>query len=158
MWTGSMPLVHTQLMGYCKPRGSEPTRHLFIGNTGPAVGVSLSQIHAELQSFGSLEELTAPEEAQGRVFASFVTADQAQAACKSAKAVAASLGGRPLVFKYAALESELQVGERLSYCSVQPGKTQHLLCPAGAAVPGECASLCPRTGSRHRGARPAVAA
>ena len=96
-------------MGFCKPRGNEHTRHLFIGNTGPAVGVPLAQIEAELSRFGQVQHLTAPEPGQGRVFASFATTEDAEAVCGAGSAIAAALGGRRLTFKYAALESELQV-------------------------------------------------
>ena len=96
--------------GYTKPRGPEPTRHLFIGNSGPAVGVPLAAIQAQLAGFGPVQRLTAPNPAQARVFASFETADGASAALRAGSQISAALGGRALVFKYAALERELQVG------------------------------------------------
>lgn len=72
------------------------------------MGVSLSQIEAELSKVGGLQQLTAPEAGQGRVSASFGTTEDAEAVCGAAGAIAAALGGRHLTFKYAALESELQ--------------------------------------------------
>ena len=152
-------------MTYCKPRGSEPTRHLFIGNTGPAIGTALADIQAQLSEFGDVQQIVAPDQGQARVFASFETSDSAQAAHRAASQISAALGGRALVFKYAALvcrESEQQVSSR---CSLVPVlrrlHEQELTAHAATAAAGQPRGPAPcraHQSSRHRRAGPAAAA
>ena len=95
---------------FCKPKGGQQSRHLFIGNCGPAVGVSLDQISSVLASLGLAgESLAARESNQARVYASFASTGQAAAVLQQAAQLSAGLGGRQLVLKYAALEPEEQV-------------------------------------------------
>ena len=98
------------MVAWCKPRAGELSRHLFIGNCGPVVGISLDQLAGVLNHFGlPAESLEAPESNQGRVYASFATTDQAAAVVKQSAQLCAALGGRHLIFKYAAVEAEAEV-------------------------------------------------
>ena len=95
------------MVKFCKPKGGEKTSHLFLGNCGPAVGISLEQIAGVLQQLGlPAASLEAPETLQGRVYASFGSQDQAAAVLEQAHALSSAFGGRQVVLKYAALEPE----------------------------------------------------
>ena len=87
---------------FTKPRDRLPTRHLFLGNCGPAVGISEEAIELCLQQFGKVS-VTVPDPTQARVFATFEDPASAQQAAITLQQPLAELGSRLLAVKFAAL-------------------------------------------------------
>lgn len=93
---------------FAKPRNRLPTRHLFLGNCGPAVGISEHSIKKALHDFDNLT-ITVPDPTQARTFVSFANADDAKRAAELLRSPHASLANRPLSIKFAALVEDESV-------------------------------------------------
>lgn len=93
---------------FTKPTSRQPTCHLFLGNLGPAVGVSECQISAALQRFGK-HSISVPDPSQARVFVTFEDALASEQAASLLQRPLPELGNRPLAVKYAALAESQEV-------------------------------------------------
>ena len=96
---------------FCRPKAGSATRHLFVGNCGPAVGLTKNQVQHYFECTGA-EAVTIPapaEAASSHVFVTYKTVAAAEVVLKvlSAKP-AAELGNRKLVVKYAAKKLDQQ--------------------------------------------------
>lgn len=96
-----------------RPKGAKPTRHLFVGNCGPAVGTSRDTLEAVFAEFGKATVILPETQQNPRSAFVFVTFDcEAEATAALAAlhgASCASNGGRTFTIKYADLKKE-QVG------------------------------------------------
>lgn len=96
-------------------RANEPSPHLFVGNCGPKLGFSDSDIRSIFLPFvtndGELLVHVPQGELSSHVYVSFSTAAEAAAAAEalSGKPCEAA-GGRVLMVKFAELEQPKQVG------------------------------------------------
>jgi hypothetical protein len=96
-------------------RANEPSPHLFVGNCGPKLGYTDSNIRSIFQPFvsdgGELLVHVPKGELSSHVYVSFSTAAEAAAAAQalSGKPCEAA-GGRVLMVKFAELEQPKQVG------------------------------------------------
>ena len=89
---------------FSKPKAGVATRHLFVGNCGPAVGLSEIKVKAYFESIGA-QAVTFPTSDRGPSSHVFVTfTDTAEAKAKlvalNSKPIA-ELGDRRLVIKFA---------------------------------------------------------
>ena len=94
---------------FSKPKSGVATRHLFVGNCGPAVGLSEIQVKAYFESTGA-QAVTFPASDRGPSSHVFVTCrDTAEAKAKldalNGKPVS-ELGDRRLVIKFAGKKSD----------------------------------------------------
>ena len=89
---------------FCKPRPGSATRHLFVGNCGPAVGLTELQVQHYFECTGA-EAVIVPapaEAASSHVFVTYKTVAEAEVVLRTLSAKpAAELGNRKLVVKYA---------------------------------------------------------
>lgn len=89
---------------FCKPKAGSTTRHLFVGNCGPAVGLTTSQVQDYFECTGA-EAVTIPSPAQGassHVFVTYKTITEAEEVLEAlTKKPPAELGSRKLVVKHA---------------------------------------------------------
>lgn len=96
---------------FCKPKGPVATRHIFVGNCGPAVGLAEEQVQHFFQNKGA-QAVTFPTSTQvgsSHVFVTFETAAEAQAVLNALNAKpAAELENRRLVIKFAERRSDHQ--------------------------------------------------
>ena len=97
-------------MSFSRPKGGQHTRHLFVGNCGPSVGVdggTLQQIFCE---YGTAT-VVIPEQQQNPrsafVFVTYSNAEEASAALSALNdRPCAAAGGRYFNIKYADLKKE----------------------------------------------------
>lgn len=96
-----------------RPKGGKPTRHLFVGNCGPGVGIDRQALEALFADFGKATVLIPETQQNPRSAFVFVTFDceaEATAALDSLNGKPCpSTGGRTFTIKYADLKKE-QVG------------------------------------------------
>ena len=104
-----------------RPKGGKPTRHLFVGNCGPGVGIKRQAIEAIFLHFGKATVILPETQQNPRSAFVFVTFDCEAEATAALAALdgkpCASAGGRTFTIKYADLKKE-QVGRygcRLAY-------------------------------------------
>ena len=95
---------------FCKPKHLKPTKHLFVGNCGTALGLSATSITTFLETFGACA-VHAPDGAS-HTFASFGTADAAVEAVRA-------LSGRPVP----------ELGDRVLTVKHSDVKAEKVLCP-----------------------------
>lgn len=96
-----------------KPKGGQPTRHLFVGNCGPGVGVDQETLTQLFGQYGTAT-VTVPEEKQNPhsafVFVSYGNTEEAIAALSALNnKPCAQAHGRRFVIKHADLKKD-QVG------------------------------------------------
>ena len=90
---------------FCKPKHLKPTKHLFVGNCGTALGLSTAPITAFFETFGACA-VHAPDGAS-HTFASFRTAEAAEEAVRALSGRPVSeLGDRVLTVKYSDVKEE----------------------------------------------------
>lgn len=93
-----------------RPKGGRPTRHLFVGNCGPGVGVDAEALESIFSQFGTARVIVPEHQENPRsafVFATFDNEDEATAALLSLNGrPCESAGGRKLTVKYADLKKE----------------------------------------------------
>ena len=117
----SKPCVaSTQMFG--RPKGGQPTRHLFVGNCGPSVGIDRAAVNQIFTEFGPAE-VVVPEQRQNPrsafVFVSYPTAEHAAAALGALDGKAnPAAAGRVFTLKYADLKKD-KVRCHCSICSRQ---------------------------------------
>ena len=114
---------------FCKPRGNAATRHLFVGNCGPAVGLTEAQVQQFFEGTGA-QAVTIPalsEGASSHIFVTYQNAAEADAVLRALNdKPAAELSNRKLVIKFADRKSEHQAdqvenkGRPASYTSPFP--------------------------------------
>lgn len=76
---------------FCKPTHSNPTRHLFIGNCGPAVGLKENDIRSIFEKFGVVENVCiSPEAHKSYIYLTYDTV-------ASASAALSALNGAPAI-------------------------------------------------------------
>ena len=96
-----------------RPKGGKPTRHLFVGNCGPGVGITRQAVEAVFREFGKATLIIPETQQNPRSAFVFVTFDCETDATAALKALngrpCASTGGRTFTVKYADLKKE-QVG------------------------------------------------
>ena len=89
---------------FCKPKAGVATRHLFVGNCGPAVGLPELLVRHYFDNTGA-ENVLVPVPAVGassHVFVSYKTIAEAEGVLKALSAKPpAELGKRKLVVKFA---------------------------------------------------------
>lgn len=93
-----------------RPKGGQPTRHLFVGNCGPSVGIDRAAISQIFCEFGPAE-IVVPEQQQNPrsafVFVSYRTAQHAAAALAALNGKASpAASGRVFTLKYADLRKD----------------------------------------------------
>eukprot|EP00959_Pyramimonas_sp_CCMP1952_P433870 9085533-Pyramimonas_sp.AAC.1 len=65
----------------CPPAGVQSaSQHLYVANTGPAVGVSLESVQCALGQFGEVERVVCPDHTKPKIFLTFKNVDSAVAA------------------------------------------------------------------------------
>ena len=93
-----------------RPKGGKPTRHLFVGNCGPGVGIDAEALENIFKQFGTARVIVPEHQENPRsafVFATFDNEDEATAALLSLNGrPCASAGGRKFTVKYADLKKE----------------------------------------------------
>ncbi len=94
---------------FSKPKAGVATRHLFVGNCGPAVGLYEIKVKAYFESIGA-QAVTFPASERGpssHVFVTFKDTAEAEAklAALNGKPIA-ELGDRMLVIKFAGKKSD----------------------------------------------------
>ncbi len=99
-----------------RPKNGQPTRHLFVGNCGPSVGIDRDTLTQLFSKFGSAT-VTVPEQKQNPrsafVFVTYASSDEAAAALSQLDDKPCSdADGRCFSIKYADLKKE-QVGQPL---------------------------------------------
>jgi len=103
---------------FCKPRPGSATRHLFVGNCGPAVGLTELQVHQYFLSTGA-EAVKIPGSTQGAISHVFVTYKSVADAETALKVLndepPAELGNRKLTLKFAEKKSDKQSDKVLHY-------------------------------------------
>ena len=96
-----------------RPKGGQPTRHLFVGNCGPGVGIDRQAVEAVFAKFGKATVILPEAQQNPRsafVFVTFNCEAEATAALAALNGKpCASTGGRIFTIKYADLKRE-QVG------------------------------------------------
>lgn len=96
-----------------RPKGGRPTRHLFVGNCGPGVGIDRQALEAVFGEFGKANVIIPETQQNPRSAFVFVTFDCEGEATAALAALngkpSASTGGKPFAIKYADLKKE-QVG------------------------------------------------
>ena len=91
-------------MMFSRPTKGEQTRHLFIGNCGPAVGLSEDQCLSLLPESGH-PELVIPSQQASHIFVSFEDVGAAVAAMKHLQRAPGTANfGRSLVVRHAAIK------------------------------------------------------
>ncbi|KAK9805819.1 hypothetical protein WJX73_003535 [Symbiochloris irregularis] len=88
---------------FTKPKDSCPTSHLFLGNCGPAVGISIQTIAEVLHQFENVT-VTVPDALLARVYVSFQNSQSAEQAAELLRRPVPAFDDRPLAVKYAALK------------------------------------------------------
>jgi hypothetical protein len=86
-----------------KPKNNKATRHIFVGNCGPGVGVNGCSIRSFFQKFGATA-VTFPDSPENvsHVFVSFDSVEDAKQVLQTVSGKAwKELGNRALVIKYA---------------------------------------------------------
>ncbi|KAL0038021.1 hypothetical protein WJX79_009793 [Trebouxia sp. C0005] len=114
-----------------KPKGGQPTRHLFVGNCGPGVGVDQETLTQLFGQYGTAT-VTVPEEKQNPhsafVFVSYGNTEEAIAALSALNnKPCAQAHGRRFVIKHADLKKDQEKSQRPVALSTQdctvPGLT-----------------------------------
>ena len=99
---------------FCRPKRGSATRHLFVGNCGPAVGLTESQVQHYFECTGA-EGVTIPVPAAGsssHVFVTYRSIAEAKAVLEALSAKPpAELGNRKLVVKYADVKADQHADE-----------------------------------------------
>lgn len=103
-----MPQQRKLMFG--RPKGGQPTRHLFVGNCGPGVGIDSAAIGEIFGEFGPAS-VVVPEQQQNPrsafIFVSYPTVAHATAALEALdQQVCAAAGQRLLAIKYADLKKD----------------------------------------------------
>lgn len=93
-----------------KPKGGQPTRHLFVGNCGPSVGVGQEAVTQLFGQYGTAT-VTVPEHKQNPhsafVFVSYDNIEEATAALSDLNnKPCAQAHGRRFVIKHADLKKD----------------------------------------------------
>lgn len=93
-----------------KPKGGQPTRHLFVGNCGPSVGVDQELVTQIFGQYGTAT-VTVPEQKQNPhsafVFVSYANVEEATAALSALNDnPCARAHGRRFVIKHADLKKD----------------------------------------------------
>ena len=93
-----------------RPKGGQATRHLFVGNCGPGVGIDSAAIDQIFSEFGSAT-VVVPEQQQNPrsafIFVSYPAVANATAALKAlGQKTCAAAGNRLLTIKYADLKED----------------------------------------------------
>ncbi len=93
-----------------KPKGGQPTRHLFVGNCGPSVGVDQKTVTQLFGQYGTAT-VTVPEQKQNPhsafVFVSYANIEEATAALSALNdKPCAQAHGRRFVIKHADLKKD----------------------------------------------------
>ena len=103
---------------FCKPTPGSATRHLFVGNCGPAVGLTEFQVHKYFLRTGA-EAVVIPDSTQGatsHVFVSYKSVADAETVLKALNdEPPAELGNRKLTLKYAEKKSDKRSEKVLHY-------------------------------------------
>lgn len=88
---------------YCKPRDpSTATRHLFVGNCGPALGIDASALRDLFSPYGTVERVHLADAQSGSfAYISFDTVDAASAALAALNGAVPPAANRPLAVRYA---------------------------------------------------------
>ncbi|KAL0051627.1 hypothetical protein WJX82_010933 [Trebouxia sp. C0006] len=114
-----------------KPKGGQPTRHLFVGNCGPSVGVGQEAVTQLFGQYGTAT-VTVPEHKQNPhsafVFVSYANIEEATAALSALNnKPCAQAHGRRFVIKHADLKKDQEKSQRPVAVSTQdctvPGLT-----------------------------------
>lgn len=96
-----------------RPKGRKPTRHLFVGNCGPGVGIDRQALEAVFGEFGKATVIIPEAQQNPRsafIFVTFECEAEATAALAALNGKpCASTGGRTFAIKYADLKKD-QVG------------------------------------------------
>jgi len=87
---GSVPVAGARIqrrkkrmVAFSKPRNPHlETRHLFVANTGPALGVSVQTLWDTFQAYGLVERIVVEHPKRAYVIVSFVTVASATAALR----------------------------------------------------------------------------
>ena len=105
---------------FCKPKGAQPTRHLYIANLGPDVGISKEECQNVLSKFGA-ERVEVSEQRQGITCASFGTIEQAVEAQEYLRsAECKERFGRAFVVKFAdCVSSQVCIHRHSSFKNMQ---------------------------------------
>ncbi|KAL0030888.1 hypothetical protein WJX77_011841 [Trebouxia sp. C0004] len=99
-----------------KPKGGQPTRHLFVGNCGPSVGVDQETVTKLFGQYGTAT-VTVPEQKQNPhsafVFVSYANVEEAIAALSALNdKPCAQAHGRRFVIKHADLKKDQEKNQR----------------------------------------------
>ena len=65
---------------------NEPSRHIFVGNCGPAVGITVEAVAEVFSQFGQAT-VDVPDESKGFVYVTFSNVDDAARAFKSSNSI-----------------------------------------------------------------------
>lgn len=99
-------LVDAMSGGFCRPRHKDPTRHLFVGNCGPSLGIDEARAVQIFSPFGPAS-VSLPDPVKSHLFVSYPTAEQAANALQALNQKACpETGGRSLVIKFADVPRE----------------------------------------------------
>lgn len=99
-------------------KGGKPTRHLFVGNCGPGVGIDRQALEAVFGEFGKATVVLPEAQQNPRSAFIFVTFEREAEATAALAALngrpCASAGGRSFAVKYADLKKD-----QVSHCVCQ---------------------------------------
>lgn len=103
-----------------RSKNGKPTRHLFVGNCGPGVGIGKQALEAVFGEFGKATVIIPENQQNPRSAFVFVTFDCEEAATAALASLngkpCASTGGRTFTIKYADLKKEQAGYHNLPAC------------------------------------------
>lgn len=103
-----MPQKRNPMFG--RPKGGQPTRHLFVGNCGPGVGLDRAAISQIFSQFGPATVVVPEQQHNPRsafIFVTYPAVAHATAALEALnQKVCAAAGDRLLTIKYADLKKD----------------------------------------------------